>query len=180
MFLFRILTQKWRRQHIEEFYDLYSSSRNIIQVTKSRRIRWTGHVACVKDRGGVQTVLVGTPKGQTQFGRPRCRQDDSIQMVLQEVGWGGRHRLDWSGSWQGQAGSFCEYSNKPSRSINGLAEELLCYKKDLSPCNWLVGWLVGWSAGWLVSQSVTFMFLEGRTATFCWPLTYIAHTYETL
>jgi hypothetical protein len=30
----------------EELYDLFSSS-NIIQVIKSRRIRWVGHVACM-------------------------------------------------------------------------------------------------------------------------------------
>ena len=35
----------WRRLHIKELYDLYSS-KNIIWVIKSR-MRWTGYMACM-------------------------------------------------------------------------------------------------------------------------------------
>jgi hypothetical protein len=35
---------EWRRLHNEELSDLYSSP-NILRVIKSRRRRWTGHVA---------------------------------------------------------------------------------------------------------------------------------------
>jgi hypothetical protein len=34
----------WRRLHNEELRNLYTSP-NIIKVIKSRRMRWTGHVA---------------------------------------------------------------------------------------------------------------------------------------
>jgi hypothetical protein len=34
---------EWRRLHNEELYALYSSS-NIFRVTKSRRLRWIGHI----------------------------------------------------------------------------------------------------------------------------------------
>jgi hypothetical protein len=35
---------EWRKLHNEELYILYSSP-NIVRQTKSRRIRWAGHVA---------------------------------------------------------------------------------------------------------------------------------------
>jgi hypothetical protein len=40
---------EWRRLHDEELYDLHLSP-NIIQVIKSRIMRWAGHVARVGDR----------------------------------------------------------------------------------------------------------------------------------
>jgi hypothetical protein len=49
------VTGKWRRLHNKELYALYSSP-NIIQVIKSRRLRWAGHVACM-GRGEVHTGL---------------------------------------------------------------------------------------------------------------------------
>jgi len=36
----------WRKLHNVELNKLYYSS-NIIQVIKSRRMRWAGHVACI-------------------------------------------------------------------------------------------------------------------------------------
>ena len=38
------VTWEWRRLHNEELNDLYCSP-NIVQVTKSSRMRWAGHVA---------------------------------------------------------------------------------------------------------------------------------------
>jgi hypothetical protein len=34
---------EWRKRHNEELHDLYSSP-NIMQVIKSKRMRWAGHV----------------------------------------------------------------------------------------------------------------------------------------
>jgi hypothetical protein len=46
-----------------EVNDLYSSP-NILQVIKSRRMKWAGHVACMGQRRGAYRVLVGKPEGK--------------------------------------------------------------------------------------------------------------------
>ena len=52
------VTWEWRKLHNKELNDMYSSP-NIIWVIKSRRMRWTRHVAhmggedrCIQDFGG--------------------------------------------------------------------------------------------------------------------------------
>jgi len=42
------VTGEWRRLH-NEINDLYSSP-DIVQVIKLRRMRWVGHVACMRER----------------------------------------------------------------------------------------------------------------------------------
>jgi hypothetical protein len=44
---------EWRKLHIEEFNDLYSSP-NIVWVIKYKKMRWVGHVARM-GRGEVHT-----------------------------------------------------------------------------------------------------------------------------
>ena len=59
---------------------------NIVQVVKSRRMRWAGHVACMGEGRGVHRVLVGKPEGKRPLGRPRRRWEDNIKMDLEDVG----------------------------------------------------------------------------------------------
>jgi hypothetical protein len=85
------VTREWRRLHNEELNDLYSS-RNIIRVIKSRRMRWAGNVARMGGKRGVYRILVGRPVERRPLGTPRRRWEDNIKMDLQEMGWG--HGLD--------------------------------------------------------------------------------------
>jgi hypothetical protein len=66
------VTRGWRKLHNDGFNDLYSSP-NIVRVTKSRRIRWTGHVARMGERRVVNRVLVGKPEGKRPPRRSRLR-----------------------------------------------------------------------------------------------------------
>jgi hypothetical protein len=85
------VTGKWRKLHNEEPNDLYSLP-NIVRVVKSRRMRWTGHVARMGENRVVHSVLVGKPEGKKPLGRPRRRWENNIKMNLQKVGGG---RGDW-------------------------------------------------------------------------------------
>jgi len=61
------VTGEWRRLHKEELNDLYSAP-NIEGVTKSRRMRWVGHVARMGEERGMYRVLVGKPEGRNHWG----------------------------------------------------------------------------------------------------------------
>jgi hypothetical protein len=61
---------KWRKLHNEELNYLYSSP-SIVQMIKSRRMRWAGHVACMGERRDVYRVLVGKSEGKGLVGRLR-------------------------------------------------------------------------------------------------------------
>jgi hypothetical protein len=50
----------WRKLHNDELHSLYSS-RNIVRVIKSSRMRWAGHVARMGEGRGIYRVLVGRP-----------------------------------------------------------------------------------------------------------------------
>jgi hypothetical protein len=82
---------EWRKLHNEELNDLYPSP-NIVRVIKSRRMRWAGLVALVRERKGVYRTSMGKPEGKRPLGGPRHRWEDNIGMDLREVGCGG---MDW-------------------------------------------------------------------------------------
>jgi hypothetical protein len=73
------VTEQWRKRENEEANDLYSSP-SIIQMFKSRRMRWTGQVARMGEISDAYRVLVGKPEGKKPFGRPRRRWEGNIKM----------------------------------------------------------------------------------------------------
>jgi hypothetical protein len=75
----------WRKLHDDELHRLYSSP-NIVRVIKSRRMRWAGHVAYMREGRGVYRVLVGRSKVKRPLGRPRHRWEDNIKLDLREIG----------------------------------------------------------------------------------------------
>jgi PAS domain-containing protein len=82
---------KWRKLHIEELHNLYSSL-DIIRQVKSRRMRWTGHVARMGEERKVYKVLVVKPEGRRSLGRPRRSWENGVRIDLREIGLLG---VDW-------------------------------------------------------------------------------------
>jgi hypothetical protein len=70
---------------IEELHNLYSSP-SIIRMIKSRRIKWTGHVARITAKRNGYMILVGKPEGKKPLGRPRNRKVGNIEIDLREIG----------------------------------------------------------------------------------------------
>jgi hypothetical protein len=58
------VTGEWRKLHIEELHDLYSSP-SIIRIIKARRLRWVGHVARMGEKRNAYRLLVGKPERRT-------------------------------------------------------------------------------------------------------------------
>jgi hypothetical protein len=69
---------EWRKLHIDELHDLYSSS--IIRIIKPRRMRWAGHVARTGEKRNAYRLLVGKPEGKRPLGRPRRRWVDNLRI----------------------------------------------------------------------------------------------------
>ena len=64
-----------------KLYDLYFSP-NIVQVIKSRRKSWAGHVACMVEEERCIQGFGEESRGKIPFGRPRHRWEDNIKMDL--------------------------------------------------------------------------------------------------
>jgi hypothetical protein len=87
------VTGECRKLHNKELRYLYSSP-STIRMIKSRRMRWAGHIAPLREKWNAYMLLVGKPEGKRPLGRPRRRRVDNIRMDLGEVGWGD---VDWIG-----------------------------------------------------------------------------------
>jgi hypothetical protein len=77
--------------HNEELHNLYCSP-SIIRMIKSRRPRWAGHVARIREKRNAYRILLGKPEGKRPVGRSKRRWVDNIKIELREIGWGG---MDW-------------------------------------------------------------------------------------
>ena len=76
---------EWRRLHNEELHSFYRSP-NIVRVIKSRRLRWTGHVARMEEGRRAFKILTDIPTGKRPLGSPRRRWEGNIRMDLEEIG----------------------------------------------------------------------------------------------
>jgi hypothetical protein len=56
------VTREWRKLHNEELHDSYSLP-SIIRMIKSRRMRWAGHVARIREKRNAY-VIGGKARGK--------------------------------------------------------------------------------------------------------------------
>lgn len=63
-----------------------SSPPNIVRIVKSRKMRWVGNVADMKEKRNTCGVLARISEEKRPFGRPKHRAEDNIGMDLKEVG----------------------------------------------------------------------------------------------
>ena len=54
------------------------------RVIKSRRLRWSGHMARMEESRSAFKILTGKPTGKRPLGKPRRRLKDNIRMDLEE------------------------------------------------------------------------------------------------
>jgi len=71
------LAGELRKQHNEEFNDLYPSP-NIIRVIKWRRMRWEDYVTLMRERSSGYRVLVKKSKAKRPLGGSRRILGDNI------------------------------------------------------------------------------------------------------
>jgi hypothetical protein len=89
-----VVTEERRKLHNQELNNLYSSP-TIVRVIKSRKIRWSWHVARMGEGRVEFRVVVGKPERKILLGRPRRRWDDNIKMDLHELECGVWTGLSW-------------------------------------------------------------------------------------
>jgi hypothetical protein len=76
------VTGGWKKLHIEELHNLYSSP-SIIRMIKSITMKWTGHVARMGEKRNAYRILVGKPEGQRPLGRLRRRGWTVLKWILE-------------------------------------------------------------------------------------------------
>jgi hypothetical protein len=87
------VTGGWRKLHNEELHNLYCSP-SIIRMIKSRRMRWAGHVARMRENRNAYMILVRKLEGNRPLRRTRSRWVDNIKMDLREIEWDGTDWMD--------------------------------------------------------------------------------------
>ncbi|KAJ4428527.1 hypothetical protein ANN_24571 [Periplaneta americana] len=87
------VTGEWRKLHNAELHALYSSP-GIVRNTKSRRLKWAGHVTRMGKTRNAYGVLVGRPEGRRILSGCGNLREDNIEIDLREVGYDGREWIN--------------------------------------------------------------------------------------
>ena len=78
------VTGELRRLHNIELMDR-AKIPCVLNVIRSHRLRWAGHVARMEAHRVPRQVLDGTPRGRRPVGRPRKRWEDNVKEDLRAL-----------------------------------------------------------------------------------------------
>jgi hypothetical protein len=88
------VTEGWRKLHNEELHNMYSSP-SIIRMIKSRRMKWSGHVARIgRRRIHIGCWGGGKPKGKKPLGKSKRRWEDNVKIDFREIGLSAMNWID--------------------------------------------------------------------------------------
>jgi hypothetical protein len=107
------VTGEWRKLDCGELYNFYSSP-DVIRQSKSKRMRWVGHVARMGEGRNVQG-FDGSLKGKDQLKDKGVDGRMGSKWTL-GVLVGGRRGVDSPGSGYGLLAGCCECGDEPSSS----------------------------------------------------------------
>jgi hypothetical protein len=60
-------------------------------MIKSRRLRWAGHLARMKEHISPFKILTGKSTGKIPLGSPRHKREENIRIHLKEIGFNSRN-----------------------------------------------------------------------------------------
>jgi hypothetical protein len=83
-----VVTGGSRKLYNEELHNL-CSTRSIIRMIKSRRMRLAGHLERMGEKRNAYRILARKPEGKRPLGRPRRRWVDKNKMDLRGMGCSG-------------------------------------------------------------------------------------------
>jgi hypothetical protein len=81
------VTGEWRSTYNEELNDQYSLT-DTIRLIKSRRMRWVGHLAHIKDKRCAYRGLVGKPEERDHFEDPGVDGRIILKWIFKKWDWG--------------------------------------------------------------------------------------------
>jgi hypothetical protein len=93
------VTGEWRKLHSEELHGLYSSG--VTSLIIAMRMRWVGHVACLREERNGYRASVNNVKERDQLEDPSIKGITVLKLTLRNSG-----RTVWAGLIWHKIGTF--------------------------------------------------------------------------
>jgi hypothetical protein len=88
------VTGVWRKLHNEEHHDMYCSP-NVVQVIKSKRMRWVGHVALTGEGEAYTGFVWGNLRERDYWGNPGVDGREILRWIFRKWDVRARRGSNW-------------------------------------------------------------------------------------